>query len=152
MQKQVSEFFAKRFSVLRHVRDAMADSQDKQKEQADGKCRGCIDSYEAGDQVLLNTKNLPTTVVSSVSKTKLRQRFTGPFTVIAKKVIAYTLNIPRKLHTQPVSYVVLLKPYHYPYLVNRKALAPKGGTPSLLAESLSRVPTGCSTPPSAGAC
>ena len=150
MQKQVSEFLAMRFSVLRHVRDAMADSQDKQKERADAKGRGCID--EVGDQVLLNAKDLPTNVVSSVSKKKLRQRFIGPFTVIAKKVIAYTLNIPRKLHTQPVSYVVLLKPYHYPYLVNRKALAPKGGTPSLLAESLSRVPTGCSTPPSAGAC
>ena len=112
MQKQVSEFFAKRFSVLRHVRDAMADSQDKQKEQADGKCRGCIDSYEAGDQVLLNTKNLPTTVVSSVSKTKLRPRSIGPFMIIAKKSLAYTLNLPRKLRTYPVFYIGLLKPYH----------------------------------------
>ena len=31
MQKQVSEFLATRSSVLRHVRDAMADSKDKQK-------------------------------------------------------------------------------------------------------------------------
>ena len=30
MQKQVSEFLATRFSVLRHMRDEMADSQDKQ--------------------------------------------------------------------------------------------------------------------------
>ena len=29
MQKQVSEFLATRFSVLRHVRDEVADSQDK---------------------------------------------------------------------------------------------------------------------------
>ena len=33
MQKQVSEYLATRFSVLRHVRDAMADSQDKQKDK-----------------------------------------------------------------------------------------------------------------------
>ena len=32
MHKQVSEFLATCFSVLRHVRDAMADIQDKQKE------------------------------------------------------------------------------------------------------------------------
>ena len=51
MQKQVSEFLATRFSVLRHVRDVMADSQDEQNEQADAKGRGCIDCYEVGDQV-----------------------------------------------------------------------------------------------------
>ena len=51
MQKQVNDFFATRFSVLRHVRDAMADSQDKQKEPSDTKDRGCIDSYEVGDLV-----------------------------------------------------------------------------------------------------
>ena len=56
IQKQVSEFLATRFSVLRHVRDAMADSQDKQNEQDDAKGRGCIDSYEVGDQVLLHAK------------------------------------------------------------------------------------------------
>ena len=42
------------------TRDAMVESLDKQKEQADAKSRGCIDSYEVGDQVLLNAKNLPT--------------------------------------------------------------------------------------------
>ena len=52
MQTQVSEFLATRFSVLRHVRDERADSQDKQKEQADAKGRGCIDFYKVGDQVL----------------------------------------------------------------------------------------------------
>ena len=53
IQKQLIEFLATRFSVLRLVRDVIADSQDKQKEQADAKCRGYIDSYEVGDQVLL---------------------------------------------------------------------------------------------------
>ena len=92
-----------RLKVLRHVRDAMAGSQDKQKEQADAKGRSCIESYEVGDQVLLNAKNLPTNVVSAVFKTKLRPRFIGPFTVVAKKGLAYTLNPPRKIaHTPSV--------------------------------------------------
>ena len=106
------------FSVLRHVRDAMADIQNKQKEQADTEGRGCIDSYEVGDQALLIAKNLPTNLVSFVFKTKLRPRYIGPFTVIAKKVLAYTLNLPRKLRTHPVFYVDLLKPYHDPSLVD----------------------------------
>ena len=59
VQKQVSAFLTTGLNVLRHVRDAIADSQDKQKEQTDAKCRSCIESYEVGDQVLLNAKNLP---------------------------------------------------------------------------------------------
>ena len=111
IQKQVSEFLTTRFSVLRHVREAMAGSQDKQKEQADAKSRGCIDSYEVGDQVLYYTKNLRTNIISAVFKTKLRPRFIGPFTVIAKKGLAYALNLPRKLRTYPVFYVYFLNPY-----------------------------------------
>ena len=135
----------------------MADSQDKQKEQAGGKGRECIDSYEVVEQVLLNAKNLPTNVVSSAFKTKFRPRFIGPFKVIAKKGIDYTLKLPRKLRTPPVFYVGLLKPYHDPFLVDRKELAPEGGTSSPLAASSSRAPpghpamTGC-TPPSAVSC
>ena len=89
-----------------------------QKEQADAKCREYIDSYGFGDQVLLNAKKLPTNVVSAVFKTKLRPRFINPFTVIAKKGLACKLNLPRKLHTQPVFYFGLLKPYHDPSLVD----------------------------------
>ncbi|CAI5737343.1 unnamed protein product [Peronospora farinosa] len=59
VKKQVNAFLATRLNVLRHVQDAMADSQDKQKEYADAKGRGCINDYEVGDQVLINVKNLP---------------------------------------------------------------------------------------------
>ena len=127
VKQQVGEFLATRFSVLRHVRDKMADSQDKQKIQADAKGRGCIKSYQVGDQVLLNAKNLPTKVVSAVYKTKLRPRYIGPFTVVAKKGLAYTLNLPHKLRTHPVFYVGLLKPYHDPSQVDWEALASKQG-------------------------
>ena len=80
----------------------MADSQDKQKEQADSKERGCIVSYEVGDQVLLNAKSLSTNVVAAVCKTKVGPRYIGTFTVVAKKGLAYTLNLPRNLQIQPV--------------------------------------------------
>ena len=53
VQKQVGEFLATRLNVLRHVRDAMTESQDHQKQQADAKNIGCIERYQVGDQVLL---------------------------------------------------------------------------------------------------
>jgi hypothetical protein len=124
VRKQVDEFLSTRLSVLRHVRDAMADSQDKQKEQADARGRGNADSFEVGDLVLLNAKNLPTHAVSAVFNTKLRPRFVGPFKVVAKKGLAYTLNLPKKMRTHPVFYVGLLKPYHDPSHVGSDELAP----------------------------
>ena len=66
IRKEVDEFLSTRLSVLRHVRDAMAESQDQQKEQANAKGRRNIEEYKVGDQVLLNAKNLPTNVVSAV--------------------------------------------------------------------------------------
>ena len=46
IRKEVDEFLSTRLSVLRHVRDAMAESQDQQKEQADAKGRRNIDEYK----------------------------------------------------------------------------------------------------------
>ena len=48
------------------MRDAMADSQDRHKENADAKGRGCIEIHKIEDQVLLNAKNLPINVVYAV--------------------------------------------------------------------------------------
>ncbi|EGZ27727.1 hypothetical protein PHYSODRAFT_395617, partial [Phytophthora sojae] len=70
----------------------MAESQDKQKEHADARGRGNVE-------------------MSAVFKTKLRPRFIGLFKVVAKKGLAYTLNLPKKMRTHPVVYVGLLKPY-----------------------------------------
>ncbi|KAG3204878.1 hypothetical protein PC129_g22358 [Phytophthora cactorum] len=103
----------------------MAESQDLQKEYADAQGRGnVVERFEVGDLGLLNAKNLPTNAVSAVFKTKLRPRFIGPFKVVAKKGLAYTLNLPKKMRTHPVFYVGLLKPYHDPDQVSVEALAP----------------------------
>ena len=44
---------------------------------------------------------------------------------MAKKGLAYTLNLPRKLRTHPTFYVGFLKPYRDPSHVDQKALAPQ---------------------------
>ena len=107
------------------MRDALADSQDKQKEKADSKGRSCIKRYEFGDQVLLTAKNLPTNQVSAVLKTKMRPRFIVSFKTIAKKGFPYTLKLSRKLRTHPVFYVGLLNPYQDSSHVNLTAIAPR---------------------------
>ncbi|EGZ23014.1 hypothetical protein PHYSODRAFT_364726, partial [Phytophthora sojae] len=56
----------------------MAESQDKQKEHADARGRGNVE-------------------MSAVFKMKLRPRFIGPFKFVAKKGLAYTLNLPKNL-------------------------------------------------------
>ncbi|KAG3101110.1 hypothetical protein PI124_g9061 [Phytophthora idaei] len=118
VRKQVDDFVSLRLSVLRQVRDAMAESQDLQKEYADAQDRGNVKRFEVGDLVLLNAKNLPTHAVSVAFKTKLRPRFIGPFKVAAKKGLAYTLNLPKKMRTHPMFYVGLLKPYQDPAQVS----------------------------------
>ena len=121
VQKPVSAVLTTRLNVLRLVRDAMAYSQDKQKEQADAKGRSCIESYEIGDQVLLNAKNLPKNVLSAVFKTKLLLRFIGPFMVVAKKGLAYTLNLPRKcVHTPCFTFTSLRRIGIRPSLIGRR--------------------------------
>ncbi|KAG2778356.1 hypothetical protein PC129_g10300 [Phytophthora cactorum] len=107
VRKQVDDFVSLRLSVLRQVRDAMTESQALQKEYADAQGRGNVERFEVGDLVLLNAKTPPTHTVSAVFKTKLRPRFIGPFKVVAKKGLAYTLDLPKKMRTHPVFYIGL---------------------------------------------
>ena len=64
-------------------------------------------------------------VLSAVFKTKLRPRFTRPFTDVAEKGQTHTLYLPRKLRTQRVLSVGMLKPYRDPIHVGVEALAPR---------------------------
>ncbi|GMF53953.1 unnamed protein product [Phytophthora fragariaefolia] len=134
VRKQVDTFLSTRLSVLRHVRDAMAESQDKQNEHADVKGRSNVNCYEVEDLVLLNAKNMRTHAVSAVFKTKSRPRFIGPFKVVAKKGLAYTLNLPKKMRTHPVFYVGLLKTYLDPARVSFGDLGSRASPTHLEAE------------------
>ncbi|GMF29871.1 unnamed protein product [Phytophthora fragariaefolia] len=112
-------------AVRQRVRDAMAADQDEQKENSDRHGRANTHVFQVGDQVLLNAKNLPISVVSAVGSTKLRSRFIGPFTVIGVHGHAYTLDLPSAMATDPTFYVGLLKPYH-----PAAAIDPSGSGPS----------------------
>ena len=59
---------------------------------------------------------------------------------MAKKSLAYTLNLLRKSRTHPVFYVGFLKPYRVPSHVNLEALAPKEVAVPRIAASPSRYP------------
>uniref|UniRef100_H3GD69 Integrase catalytic domain-containing protein n=1 Tax=Phytophthora ramorum TaxID=164328 RepID=H3GD69_PHYRM len=77
-----------------------------------------------GTRLDMSTADHRQTDVSAVFKTKLRPRFIGPLKVVAKKGLAYTLNLPKKMCTHPVFYVGLHKPYGDPARVSAEALVP----------------------------
>ncbi|GMF52190.1 unnamed protein product [Phytophthora fragariaefolia] len=145
VRRQVAdEFLSTRLSALRHVRDAMTESQDKQKGHADARGQNNLASYSVGDLVLLNAKNLPTHAVSAAFKTKLRPRYIGPFKVVAKMGLAYTLNLPKKIRTHPVFYVDLRKPYQDLARVRLEGLGSRASATRLEGEPSSQqaVPRG----------
>ncbi|CEG41543.1 FOG: Transposon-encoded proteins with TYA, reverse transcriptase, integrase domains in various combinations [Plasmopara halstedii] len=141
VRKEVDDFLFTKLSVLRHVRDAMAESQGMQKECADGRSRRNVENFENRDLVLLNAKILPTHAVSAVAKTKLLLWFIEPFEVVAKQGLAYTLNLPRRMRTHPVLYVGSLKPNRDPAQVNAEALVP-GRRPTALGHPEAEPATG----------
>ncbi|POM74775.1 LOW QUALITY PROTEIN: Pol protein [Phytophthora palmivora] len=80
----------------------MALAQDKQKEYSDKRSRGNLNVLNVGDLVLLDTKNLPLKVVSSVESNKLKHRFIGPFAVLARHGAAHTIDLPKVFETTVV--------------------------------------------------
>jgi hypothetical protein len=112
IRQSVDAFWSTRVSVLTRVRDAMADAQDQQKEQAGKHNRGNKSVFKEGDYVLLSTKNLSQDAVSTLGSTKLLPRYIGPFRVLKRKGTAYRLDLPSWLRTHPTFYVGLLKAFH----------------------------------------
>ncbi|POM61547.1 Pol protein [Phytophthora palmivora] len=95
-------------TLISRLRYAMASAQDKQKEYPERKGNG------RDELVLLDTKNLPLKVVSSVESNKLKHRFIGPFAVLVRHNAAYTIDLPKSMATHPTFYVGRLKRYHDP--------------------------------------
>ncbi|POM61846.1 LOW QUALITY PROTEIN: Pol protein [Phytophthora palmivora] len=89
---QLSSFIDDRLTLVSRVRDAMASAQDKQKEYSDKHARGNLSVFKEGELVLLDTKNLPLKVVSSVESNKFKRRFIGPFAVLARHGAAYIID------------------------------------------------------------
>ncbi|KAG2872276.1 hypothetical protein PC114_g26471 [Phytophthora cactorum] len=65
LRKQVKSFIDTRLNVINRVRDAMAITQDRQKECSDKHGRGNVNVFKVGDLVLLDTRNLLLDTVSS---------------------------------------------------------------------------------------
>lgn len=104
-------FVLKRQAVVRFVQDSIAESLDKQKENSDKRGRKNHYLFKIGDKVLLSTTNLPAHVVTNVGSSKLLPRFIGPFKVLHRKGVAYTLNTHSAMRLHPTFYVGRLKPY-----------------------------------------
>ncbi|POM65338.1 Pol protein [Phytophthora palmivora] len=94
----------------------MTSAQDRQKEYSDKHARGNLSVFKQGELVLLDTKNLPINLVSSVWSNKLKHRFIGPFAVLVRHGAAYTIDQDRKGSDEavPTFYVGRLKRYHDP--------------------------------------
>ena len=110
-REKIEKFIDHRQVVVRFVCDAIAQAQDRQKEQADKHGRKNTYKFRVGDLVLLSTANLPEYVVSNLGSNKLLPRFIGPFKVTACKGDAYTIDIPTSMKLHPTFYVGRLKPY-----------------------------------------
>ncbi|GMF33033.1 unnamed protein product [Phytophthora fragariaefolia] len=92
----------------------MALAQDRQKEYSDRNGRGNLNVFNVGDLVLLDTRNLPLDMVSSVGSNKLKHRFIGPFAVLGRHGNAYTIDLSKSMKTHATFYVGRLKRYHDP--------------------------------------
>jgi hypothetical protein len=99
---------------LRSAKQCLVAAQNRQKIYYDQHRRDV--SYDVGDQVLLNTKNIHLKRASNRRSTpKLLPKWIGPFPIIAKVPgtgLAYKLELPDTLSIHPVFHVSKLKPYH----------------------------------------
>ncbi|POM66889.1 Pol protein [Phytophthora palmivora] len=90
----------------------MALAQDKQKKYSDKKRSGNLTVFMVGHLVLLDTKNLPLILVSSVGSNKLKHRFIGSFAVLVRHGAVYIIDVPKSTATHPTYYVGRLKRGH----------------------------------------
>ncbi|DAZ98638.1 TPA: hypothetical protein N0F65_000833, partial [Lagenidium giganteum] len=108
----INDFVLQRQSIVRYVRDAIADAVDAQKEYADRTGRRNMEEYAVGDEVLLSTDGQPLRLVSHAGTRKLLPKFIGPFKITRKKGNAYTLRLSPTLRLHPTFYVGRLKRYY----------------------------------------
>ncbi|POM81196.1 Pol protein [Phytophthora palmivora] len=82
-----------------------ADAISRTNEYSDKNGRGNVSVFRVGDLVLLDTKNLPLTLVRSVGRNKLKNRFIGPVGVLGRHGAAYTIDLVKSMATYPTYYV-----------------------------------------------
>ena len=98
--------------MVRIVQDSITNAVDGQKQNADKHGRANVFLFSVGDLVLLSAVNLPKHVVTNVGSSKLLPKFIGPSRVLHRRRNAYTIELPRRMRTNPMFYVGRLRPYH----------------------------------------
>ncbi|POM79944.1 Hypothetical protein PHPALM_2278 [Phytophthora palmivora] len=120
----VHEFTQRRHSIVRYVRDAIAMTVDRQKENADRRGRKNMETFAVGDRVLLSTAGIQPTLVTNLGANKLAPRYIGPFKVLKVLGDAYTLQLPTALRLHPTFYVGRLRRYHPATIPNDDLVSP----------------------------
>ncbi|GMF24445.1 unnamed protein product [Phytophthora fragariaefolia] len=80
----VNAFLQQRESVMRYVRDAIADAVDRQKEYADQRGRKGLEQFAVGDRVLLSTAGIQPALVTNLGASKLAPHYIGPFKILKR--------------------------------------------------------------------
>ena len=85
---------------------------DRQKRSVDKNGKSNVLSFKVSDLVLLSTVNLPRHAVTNVGNSKLLPKYIGLFRVFHRQGNAYTIELPRRMRTNPTFYTGRLRPYY----------------------------------------
>ena len=94
-------FLLTREAVVRFVQDSITHEVDRQKRNADKNGRANVHSFVEGYLVLRSTVNLPRHKVTNMGSSKLVLKYIDPFRVLRRQGNEYTIELPRKMRTNP---------------------------------------------------
>ncbi|POM61209.1 LOW QUALITY PROTEIN: Pol protein [Phytophthora palmivora] len=91
LKRQLSSFLDGRLMLISHRRNGIGPGQTK--EYSDNNCRGNLTVFIVGDLILLDTKNLPLTLVRSVVSNNLKHHSMGAVGALNRHGAAYTIDL-----------------------------------------------------------
>ena len=107
----VNEFVEAQQTALLIAQKAIAQAQDRQRDNADRRRRD--HTFKVGDQVMLNAEDITIPADRTRPSRKLLARFIGPYTIIAQhSPVSFALELPRHLHIHNVFHVDRFQHYH----------------------------------------
>ncbi|POM69572.1 LOW QUALITY PROTEIN: Pol protein [Phytophthora palmivora] len=101
LKRQLPSLLEDRMTLI--SRTLRLKQKTTKKEYCNKKSRENLNVFNVGGLVLRDTKNLPLNVVSSVESNKLKHRFIGPFTIMARQGASYTIDLPKSKAAHPAS-------------------------------------------------
>jgi len=108
--QSTKDFIDNQAELIKKATDNLNKAQKKQVRFADEHRRDV--TYQVGDFVLLNSRNITLDVESRRPSKKLQSRYIGPFEIIEKmSPVNYKLKLPDTMKIHPVFHVSLLQKY-----------------------------------------